>query len=198
MEQHLAYVISHYGYVGIYAALALGVIGLPLPDEALMAFLGYMVSQGKVLFSLSLLSAFLGSATGITVSYILGLKLGLPFLKKYGPKIHITEQKLQWTHNLFEKYGSVLLFFGYFIPGVRHITAYLAGISGMERRTFALFAYSGALLWSFSFIMLGRALGENWHRVERIAHRYGWYLVICIVLLGLVSALLLRLRRSRT
>ncbi len=44
----------------------------------------------------------------ITLSYILGLKLGLPVLKKYGPKIRIKEHHIEKTHILFEKYGPFL------------------------------------------------------------------------------------------
>ena len=42
-----------------------------------------------------LLSGMAGAMLGITLSYILGLKLGLPVLKKYGPKIRIKEHHIE-------------------------------------------------------------------------------------------------------
>lgn len=54
-----------------------------------------------------------------------------------------------------------MLIIGYFIPGVRHLTAYLAGISRIDFQKFMIFAYSGALLWSITFISLGYELGED-------------------------------------
>ena len=51
------------------------------------------------------------------------------------------------THILFEKYGPFLLIVGYFIPGVRHLTAYFAGMSNLTLWRFCLYAYGGALIW---------------------------------------------------
>ena len=36
---------------------------------------------------------------------------------------------------------------GYFIPGVRHLTAYFAGVSNLTLWRFCLYAYGGALIW---------------------------------------------------
>ena len=58
--------------------------------------------------------------------------------------------------------GHWALTFGYFIPGVRHFTAYAAGMSELEAPQFALFAYSGAVLWVGTFLSLGYFLGERW------------------------------------
>ena len=64
------------------------------------------------------------------------------------------------------------LTFGYFIPGVRHFTAYAAGMSDLEYPTFARFAYAGAALWASAFIGLGYLLGERWQAVQRNIHHY--------------------------
>ena len=51
---------------------------------------------------------------------------------------------------------------GYFIPGIRHVIAIVAGSSGLEFRTFSLFAFSGALVWTGLFICAGYYLGDGW------------------------------------
>ena len=50
---------------------------------------------------------------------------------------------------------------GYFIPGVRHFTAIVAGTSKLELHSFALFAYSGATLWVSTFVFLGYHFGPQ-------------------------------------
>ncbi|RBW69205.1 DedA family protein [Bacillus taeanensis] len=167
MEQSWDQFLIHYGYFGILLLLIGGIVGIPLPDEILLTFVGYNVYRGNMTFVMALLFAFLGSAIGITISYFLGSKLGLPFLKRYGSKMYITEKKLVLTQQLFRKYGSFLLFIGYFIPGIRHVTAYLAGISNYKPLKFSVVAYSGALVWTLSFITLGFQLGEKWNDVNR-------------------------------
>lgn len=195
MEQHLSGLIAHYGYAGIFAALCLGIVGLPIPDETLLAYVGFSSYQGTLNLPLVMVCSFLGSATGITVSYVVGSKLGLPFLRKIGPKIHITEEKIEGTHRLFARFGSAMLIIGYFIPGVRHLTAYVAAISRMDFRKFMLFAYIGALIWSITFIMLGYFLGERWIVVAHFLKHYGSYMLIAFLVI--VFGALLYVKRNK-
>lgn len=196
MEQQLHDLFVHYGYLGIIIALVGGIVGLPLPDEVLLTFVGYNVYRGKMLYILALLSACTGTIIGITFSYFLGMKLGIPFLRKFGPKIHITEKKIERTHQLFEKFGPFLLFIGYFIPGIRHLTAYLAGISCLEVRKFCLYAYSGGIVWSFTFITLGKMMGEEWKKVAWSIHHYGMYVFIFILILLFLIFIYVKYRRK--
>ncbi|MCH5584393.1 DedA family protein [Shimazuella sp. AN120528] len=197
MDPFLSELITRYGYIGIFAALSLGIVGLPIPDETLLTYTGYNVFQGKMVYSLAVISAFLGAATGITISYGIGYKLGLPFLRKFGPKIHITTEKIERTERYFKKYGNFLLFIGYFIPGVRHLTAYLAGIARDDLRKFMIYAYSGALCWSITFISIGHELGEKWFLVEEYIHRYGRFLPIALFVIVIGVFLFLHFRRSK-
>ena len=135
---------------------------------------GYNVFQGKMAYLPSLLSAFTGAIGGISLSYLSRIKLGLPFLHKFGSKIHLNEEKINRTKKLFERFGPYLRF-GYFVPGVRHITAYLAGINSFSFKRFAIFAYSGVVFWSFSFITLGKVLGTEWDKVRCICRN-----IVCI------------------
>lgn len=62
---------------------------------------------------------------------------------------------------MFTKVGPFLLIVGYFIPGVRHLTAYIAAINNYPYKKFAFFAYTGAFIWTFTFITLGKVLGRS-------------------------------------
>lgn len=196
MEQHLNLFVMKYGYEGIFFALALGVLGIPIPDEVLMTYAGYAVSRGMLHMPYTILSAFLGASLGITISYFIGLKWGLPLLIKVGPYIHISPKKIESTQKLFARYGSYLLLVGYFLPGVRHITAYLAGISSMDYRRFAGFAYAGALIWSMTFLLLGRALEREWFKVVVYIRHYGITLLLVGAAIALAAYLLLKWRHN--
>ncbi|RNC28569.1 MAG: Inner membrane protein YohD [Candidatus Dichloromethanomonas elyunquensis] len=190
MEYQLAHLLKQYGYIGIILALSGGMVGFPFPDEILMTFAGYQVTKGNMVYSLAIASAFFGASVGISASYLLGYKLGLPFLKKYGPRFNITEQKIEKAHELFLRYGSIWIVAGYFIPGVRHINGYLAGIANMGLRKFGGFAFSGALLWSITFITLGYNLGEQWYIIRRIMTNYWKYGFACLIILGVMGVLI--------
>lgn len=89
MEQHIGELIAHYGYFGIIIALAGGIVGLPIPDEFLLTFIGYNISKGVMSGTAAFLSGMAGAMLGITLSYILGLKLGLPVLKNMVRKLEL-------------------------------------------------------------------------------------------------------------
>jgi len=172
MEEQVLHWISQYGYLAIYLCLVFGIIGLPIPDETMMTFSGYLVYNGTLSLPLTFATALAGSISGITISYALGRYLGIQVVHRYGKYLHVTEGQIQVAHGWFERVGHWALTVGYFIPGVRHFTAYAAGISELSPKSFALFAYSGALIWVSTFIALGYFLGDRWKVVEAHIHSY--------------------------
>jgi membrane protein DedA with SNARE-associated domain len=157
--------ITQHGYAGIFSLLIFGIVGLPVPDEWLLTFSGYLVFKQTLMFVPTFGAAFLGSSCGITVSYTLGRIFDTYVLLKYGSYVHITPERLERVHSWFERRGRWTLLAGYFIPGVRHLTGYVAGASELRFSTFAVFAYTGAFCWAAVFITLGYFLGEEWNRV---------------------------------
>jgi membrane protein DedA with SNARE-associated domain len=172
MEQHVFAWIAQYGCLAIFLLLVTGIVGLPVPDETLLTFTGYLVFKGHLPLAGAFLAALGGSACGITLSYTLGRTFGLALIHRYGRYLRITEAHIAKAHAWFQRAGHWGLTFGYFVPGVRHFTAYAAGMSELEAPQFALFAYSGAVLWVSTFIGLGYFLGERWQAVQRNVDHY--------------------------
>ena len=143
-----------------------------MPDETLLTFTGYMVFQGRLSLPLAFAAAFAGSLSGITVSFTLGRVFGLALVHRYGRYLRITEAHIAKAHAWFERVGRWGLTIGYFVPGVRHVTAYAAGMSELEPPHFALYAYSGGFLWVSTFISLGYFLGERWQAVQKNVDQY--------------------------
>src|SRR5690242_16727655 len=166
MEQQVLAWITQYGYVAIFFLLVLGIVGLPVPDETLLTFTGYLIFRGNLLAPWAFIAAFSGSACGISISFWLGRSFGLKLIHRYGKYLHLKEEHIHRAHSWFERAGHWSLTFGYFIPGVRHFTAYAAGIAEVRPPMFAVFAYAGAALWVTAFLSLGYFLGERWKSVE--------------------------------
>ena len=131
--------------------------------------------------------AGIGSFTGMTISYWLGKKLGTPFFHKHGHRIHLGPEKSNRTSKWFNNYGNKLLLIDYFIPGVRHFTGYFSGITQIPFRTYNFYAYSGAFIWTGTFISLGKLLGPPWEQFETSIRKYffvGSVIVIIVISLG--------------
>ena len=197
MEAQVLAWITQYGYLAIFCLLILGIVGLPVPDETLLTFTGYLVFKGHLSLPLAFTAALAGSASGISISYWLGRTFGLKLIHRYGKYLRIREEHIDRAHAFFERAGHWSLTFGYFVPGVRHFTAYAAGIAGLEPPLFALFAYSGAVLWVSAFLTLGYLLGDRWKAVEGQIHNYLLQVTIGVALV-LLAYLAWRWIRHRT
>lgn len=163
--------LTKYGSFALFGLLALGIIVLPVPDESLMVLAGILIHDGCLSPAPTMIAAYTGSMTGITISYLIGRTAGHYFLNKLGPWIGINEQRIKATFDWYEKYGKWTLVVGYFLPGIRHLTGILAGTSGLSFKHFALFAYVGAFIWVSTFLFIGYFFGPYWVYVFKVLEK---------------------------
>ncbi len=174
--------LTQYGYVGLFGLLVLGIVGLPVPDETLLTFAGYLVFKQTLTFPATLAAAFLGTTCGITLSYGIGRGVGPVAVQRFGYVLHLTPAHLDRVQAWYRRHGRYALVFGYFVPGIRHLVAFTAGSARLPWPLFVLFAYAGGLLWAATFIALGYGFGEEWARMSQVLHRG------LLVLAGLAAA----------
>ena len=82
MEQQVLAWITQYGYLAIFLLLVFGIIGLPIPDETMLTFTGYLIYAGHLSLPLAFGTALAGSMCGITISYTLGRILGMKVIHR--------------------------------------------------------------------------------------------------------------------
>jgi membrane protein DedA with SNARE-associated domain len=164
-ENAIIHWITNYGYFGIFFLLIFGIIGLPVPDEWLLVISGYLAFKNVLGLVPTLAIAAIGSAGGLTVSYVLGRTSGNFMVKRYGRWLSIDDEKILRVQHWFQNLGRWVLVVGPFIPGVRNLMGYVAGASKLRMHVFMRFAYSGALISSASFVTFGYYAGRhiNWN-----------------------------------
>ena len=176
--------INQYGLLAIFGLLMFGIAGLPVPDELILTFAGYLIFQGVLQPLPTVVISCLGSVCGISLSYFLGFAVGIPLVEKYGQVIHLNVDKINLVHDWFNRIGKWTLMIGYFIPGVRHVTGFVAGVSQLEILVFARYAYAGAFFWSLTFISTGFFLGKHWCKIR--SHLYVISLLGIILILAII------------
>ena len=172
-EQTVVQWITNYGYVGMFFLLIFGIIGLPVPDEWLLVISGYLAFKNVLGLFPTLVIAAIGSASGLTVSYLLGRTSSDFVIRRYGRWLSIDDEKIQRVQHWFQNLGRWVLVIGPFIPGVRNLMGYVAGASKLRMHVFMRFAYAGALISSATFVTFGYFVGQhvNWNysRIPLIA-----------------------------
>ena len=183
---YLSYLISlfeQHSYLILFLGIFLELLAFPISGEFLMSYAGYFVYQGKMNYLLALLTVFVSGGVGITVTYWIGKAGGYKLIEKYGKYIHLGPERYKKVSAWFERSGSKLLVFAYFIPGIRHFTGYISGISRIPFRKFIIPAYTGAFLWGVCFITLGKVLGPEWKVFHEAASKYFVIFIIVFVVL---------------
>lgn len=187
IKEYLISLVQHYGSAAIFIGLALEYVGLPIPGETMMTFLGFLVRNSAAFYiGLALVSAIAGSFAGSGFAWFIGFRYGENILLKYGKYIHITKEKIDSTNRLFEKHRVLLLLFGRYIPGVRHLVPYMSGIDRMKLHTYFIYNLIGSVIWCTSFIGLGYFLGEKWTVVEKLIKSYSLIIILLVVFVVIV------------
>lgn len=186
--------LNQYGYTILFLSLMVELIIIPVPNEALMSYVGILCFQGKMNLFLSIAFAGLGGISGATISYWIGRKLGVPFFQKYGHFIHMGPEKMEKTSKWYGKYGKVLLLFSFFIPGVRHVASIISGVIKLPFKSFSFFSYIGVFLWVGAFISLGNLLGPKWDQYQGEIKKW---LVLASIVIGFLAILFFIFKKNK-
>ncbi len=186
--------ISHYavkvleimGYFGAGLLMALESMIAPVPSEAVMPFVGFMVADGHWNLWLSIVVTSLGSIAGSLASYGMGYYGGKPLVLKVGKYLLLDKHDLEMTERFFHKRsGTWTLFISRFIPVIRHFVSIPAGIGKMPLAPFVVATLVGATIWNTFLLILGMKLRENWEVVQTYSHQID--IGVVILLAGFVG-----------
>lgn len=152
MKDHLDALVKTYGTL-TYAILFLiifaetGLVFAPfLPGDSLLFASGAIAAGGAldpwILFGLLTVAGILGD----TVNYWIGKYLG-PRLLRSEKSRWLNRKHLDRTHEFFEKYGAKTIVIARFVPIVRTLAPFVAGIGTMRYGTFLIYNVIGGILW---------------------------------------------------
>jgi membrane protein DedA with SNARE-associated domain len=141
---------------------------IPFPSEVIMIPAGFWAARSEFFpgsEGISLAVAFLcglaGSMAGAYFNYFIALKLGRPFLHKYGRYFFLPPDKLDRAEEIFREYGEVATFVSRLIPAIRQLISLPAGIARMRFDRFSIFTALGAGVWITVLIVFGYHLGRQ-------------------------------------
>lgn len=191
IELLLSY-IDLYGYLIIFVFLFFGIVGIPAPEESLLFLIGVLIAQHTLSFKLAVLCAFLGVFSGMLTAFVCGKYIGYPFINKYGKYVGITRERLGKVKGKYKKNIRKTLVFGFYMPGIRQISPYFAGIANVPFYMFFLFSLVGTLLWTIPFIVVGYYIAGTFN----INPGYVLYVEILFLVLFLMYVLIKYLRKK--
>lgn len=170
-------------YFGSFVLMALESMIAPVPSEAVMPFVGFLVADGKWHLGLALLATSAGSLAGSLASYWMGYYGGKPLVLKVGKYLLLNRHDLEMTERYFQRrQGLYTVFAARFIPVIRHFSSIAAGMGRMRLLPFMVLTLVGATLWNGFLLYCGMRLREHWTVVQKYSHQVDIAIVILAVI----------------
>ena len=185
------------GYAGAGALMTLESMIVPIPSEAVMPFVGFLVADGKWNLWAAIGATSAGSILGSLLSYLMGFYGGKPLVLRVGKYLLLNVHDLELTERFFhQRRGVIALFVSRFIPVIRHFVSIPAGIGRMPLLPFLVTTLLGATLWNTFLLFCGMKLREHWPIVQKYSHEVD-IVVLLVLALGVIWFVRNRLARRR-
>lgn len=179
------------GYVGltliIFSETGL-LIGFFLPGDSLIVTAGLLAAQPQFGLHIWLLGLLL------TIAAILGNTLGYAIGKYSGPRLFTRDDSLLFkkkhlfrAREFYEKHGGKTLVLARFMPIVRTFVPVVAGMAGMDYKSYTAYNVLGAVMWIWSMLFVGFVLGRYIPGVEHHIEKVIIAVIIVSLLPGLIS-----------
>lgn len=156
-----------WGFVFVFVFMAIESSFIPFPSEVVMVPAGFLAARGELglaalpALAVAVAVGILGSLAGAYANYFLALRVGKPFLVRYGKWFFVKPEPLERACEVFNKYGAATTFICRLVPVIRQLISIPAGISRMPLGEFSLFTGLGAGIWTAILAAIGYALGRS-------------------------------------
>jgi membrane protein DedA with SNARE-associated domain len=170
-------------------------VGFVFPGELALILGGVLAYEGRVSLVAVMAAGIGGAAVGDSVGYAVGKRYGQRMLDASVGRF-VKVGHLDRAKTYLAERGGKAVFFGRFTAALRVLIPGLAGVSGLEYRTFLSFNIASAVGWGSLSVMLGYLAGSSWRHVEQLASRIGLGALIVAVLVVLGGVLARPQRRS--
>jgi membrane protein DedA with SNARE-associated domain len=185
--------MSKSGLLGVFALMVMESATLPIPSEIVLPLAGYLVYLGQADFWVVVAVASAGSLVGTTIDYALGYFLGRAAVLRYGRIIRLNEGHLALAERWFENHGSPVVLLARFVPVVRTLVAFPAGVAEMSMAKFLGFSSVGIIIWDAVLVYLGVLAGKNGEAI--IGYLHSFFLPLGVVVLSAIGLTLIARRR---
>jgi len=164
-----------------------------LEGETFVIFAGYAASLHVLNLPLLIAAAWVGSFAGDQLWFFLGRRYGQLLLQRYPSWLPGVEIAL----GLARRYNTIFILSFRFIYGIRNVSSFALGMSGLPWLRFLGLNFIAAGLWSLAFAGSGYFFGRASEAVLGDVAQDVGLILLALILLVLGAAFALRRRQRR-
>ncbi|MFC4598797.1 DedA family protein [Cohnella hongkongensis] len=187
MEEMILEIINDYGYVGIFFLIMIENLFPPIPSEVILTFGGFVTTRSDLSIIGVITSATLGSVVGAIILYMAGRIFNADRIEKFVSKWHrylrTSPEDIQRAHAWFRKNEKWTVFYCRFIPLIRSLISWPAGMARMNFILFLWLTTLGSLIWNAVLIIIGAYVGDSWTSIVKFMDVYSNIAYVGLVVL---------------
>ena len=186
--------------MGVLFVLITCGLGVPLPEDIPLITGGWLVGREGSL-PLMIITGLVGILVGDSIIFRAGQSFGEKLLDTRLGR-HIPGEKVQRTIHAFERHGAKFIMAARFVPGLRAVTYFVAGLTGVPYWKFILFDGLAACVSAPAWVYLGwwarqhRMLNKVWQWSAR-TQLATFCLIAGVLLIWFIAAKLRRRARRK-
>ncbi len=185
--------IEHFTYVGLFVALMLCGLGLPMPEDIALLAGGFLAHKGVTRYPITLVVSLAGVIAGDNSLYFIGRGVGANVMAFFGLKKskHPGDDSSNNVDRLqvfMQRHGHLAIFYARFFAGFRALVYLSAGSLGVPPSRFFLYDLAGAAISVPIVVTLGYVFGEQ---IERVIHYLGGFQKLLWIVIALCAVVYL-------
>jgi len=174
-----------YGILFLVLFAETGLVVTPfLPGDSLLFVAGTFVGAGLLAGGILIPLLIVAAIAGGICNFHIGKAFGSSLLDKEKHRL-IKPEHIEKAQLFYRKHGGKAIVLARFIPLVRSLAPFVAGIGRMDYRRFWAYNALGGILWVTTFVLAGMVFGASPWVVENMS-----MIVWAVVLLSLVVMLI--------
>jgi len=147
--------IAAYGAFALFICIYFESFGAPLPSESMIVAGTVLAMRGDLSMPIVVAMAWASAVLGDSTGYIIGRIGGRAAIARFGPRIGLTEERVDRLTGQVRRHGFVMVLLARFIWGLRQLNGVLAGSLSMPFARFFPANALGAALWVIAWVTVG-------------------------------------------
>ena len=167
--------ILTFGYLAIFVFMITnGIISLP-SSQFIYVTAGFFVPSGELAFLPIVFTGTLGNLLGNITLYEVSRRKGLKYVIRWKG---FSEKRIIKLQRAFDQRGTLIIFIGKFLPGVKVFIPVVAGIAYMNRTLYIVIIAVTSFLWALGLTYFGVYFGKNYNNGT-----FGWTSFALVILM---------------
>ncbi len=161
-------------------------VGVFLPGDSLLVTAGLLAARGYLNFYTLVPTLMLAAIVGNSLGYFIGRTTG-PRIFNRENSFFFNKKHAMRAHEFYARHGRKTIVLAQFMPIIRTFSPVIAGVGGMDYRTFITFNVIGAVVWVGSMTSIGYFLGSYIPGIDQHIEIVVVIVVFISILPGLIS-----------